>query len=322
MSRHPNIHFYDLNTAKFDLLAEVRKGFKAKDKYLPPALLYDKYGSELFDEITGLPEYYITRAEVTILRENAGDIANVIGNNCLIIEPGSGSCKKIRLILPHIEQASYMPMDVSKEFLLEAAELLIKDFPKLTIYAVCADFTQDLRIPFSKDSNTRATVFFPGSTIGNYEPDEILQLLKKIAGLVAPKGGVLIGVDLKKDPAVLEAAYNDVQGVTAEFSLNLLNRLNHELNANFQLQLFQHKAQYNKKKSRIEIHLISLADQEVTIAGQGYFFPKASKIHTENSYKFTVEEFQALAAKAGFKAHKLWLDKNQLFSIHYFELNS
>jgi dimethylhistidine N-methyltransferase len=257
--------------------------------------------------------------EQDILRSNAEDIAHIVGQNCLLIEPGSGNCEKVRLLLDALQPRTYVPMDISRDHLHKAAINLSTDYPWLDVQAACIDFTQPLDLSFCP-CDSQHVAFFPGSSIGNFEPHEAVGFLHQVAQSVGPGGGMLIGVDLKKDKAILDAAYNDAAGVTAQFNLNLLERINHEIHANFNLDLFEHHAFYNQQAGRIEMHLISQVSQVVNIDDQQVSFKQGESIHTENSYKYTIREFQQLATQAGFIPAHVWTDREALFSVHYFEV--
>ncbi|CAN5298733.1 L-histidine N(alpha)-methyltransferase [soil metagenome] len=315
--KNSQLHFYDYSEHTYNLLEDVLEGLNKKPKELHPKLFYDTKGSELFDKICELPEYYITRVETDIMQNNAKDIAKTIGAECLFLELGSGNCRKVRFLLPHFSKVSYMPMDISKEQLLQSSYSLLHEFPHINIHAVCLDYSRAILIP-EQVNNMRRVVYFPGSSISNFEAVDIKRFLKMIAALVQPHGGLVIGVDLKKDIGMLNAAYNDTQGVTAAFNRNILERINKELKANFQVNNFKHQAFYNEAVGRIEMHLISTEEQQVVIEGNILDFQTSESIHTENSYKFYIEEFQQLAYDAGFQTAKLWVDKDKLFSVHYF----
>ena len=315
------IQFYDYHPRPVDLCNEVIKGLGAEQKMIPPKFFYDEAGSRLFEEICEQPEYYLTRTEITLLKQHADEIADMIGQRCLLIEPGSGSSQKVRLLLESLKPHAYMPMEISKEFLWQSAKDLAAEFPWLDVHATCIDFTAGLHLPYCPPG-THRVAFFPGSTIGNFKPTAAIELLLRIADAVGAGGSLLIGVDLKKDQQLLEAAYDDERGVTAAFNLNLLKRINRELNADFDLDNFQHRAFYNRGAGRIEMHLVSERQQRVNIVDNEYEFDRGETIHTENSYKYTLDEFQALAQRANFKLLKSWCDPDKLFSIHYFILPS
>lgn len=311
----------DHGPATGSVLTEVLMGLSQTQKSLPAKLLYDKKGSEIFEDICNVPSYYPTRTEKMILSENAHEIASYIGENALIIEPGSGAALKVRILLDKLPgKKQYVPLEISKEILLRTSRELLDEYDDLDIYPVCADFTRDLVIPKSvNELPGKKVVFFPGSTIGNLDPEEARGFLRKCSRLAGPGGGVLIGVDTKKDREILRLAYNDPEGVTAAFNLNLLHRLNREIDASFDPSQFRHEAIYNEKLGRIEMHLVSLVPQLVRVHQTVFRFRKGESIHTENSYKYSVEEFTSLAGHAGLTLLKSWQDPRSLFSVYYFE---
>lgn len=296
---------------------EMQAGLARSPRSISPKFFYDAAGSKLFDRICELPEYYPTRTELRILGECAAEIAGQIGPNAEIVEFGAGSLTKVRLLLDALETPKrYLPIDISGEHLEAAAERLKADYPDLAIQPIAADYTMPLVLPAPMAGSGRRVGFFPGSTIGNFEPDEALAFLQ-LAARMLRGGGLLIGVDLVKDPARLHAAYNDAQGVTAEFNLNLLRRANAELDAGFDLDGFSHAAFYNAPHRRIEMHLVSRRAQSVCLNGQEFAFEEGETIHTEYSHKFTVEGLRALAVRAGFRAGAVWTDPERLFSVHW-----
>ena len=313
------IRFSDYHPPPVDFRADVIDGLSNRQKTIPPKFLYDETGSRLFDTICHLPEYYLTRTETQILHENADDIASIIGQNCFLIEPGSGSSHKIRLLLEALKPSTYMPMDISKHHLLKSAQRLASDYPWLDIHAACADFTTDLVMTPVQGSRERNVIFFPGSSIGNFERHDAEDFLRRLGEMAGQEGGLLIGIDLKKDKSILEAAYNDRQGITAQFNRNLLTRINNELGGDFDLSSFRHRAFYNESRSRIEMHLVSSRRQTVTVDDEKFEFIAEESIHTENSYKYTTDEFNSIAATAGFCAVRSWTDRSKLFSVHYLE---
>lgn len=316
---HGVVQFYDDHPLVDDFYAEVIDGLKQSPRKIPPKFFYDTKGSRLFDAICELPEYYQTRTEISLLTQYAEEIAALIGEQCLLIEPGSGSCEKVRYLLDEIQPAAYMPMDISRVHLFDAVQQLSNEYQWLDIHASCMDFTANVKLHFCPP-NIHKVAFFPGSSIGNFEPEDAIVFMDHLTQVLGKGGGLLIGVDLKKDEKILHAAYNDSQDVTAEFNLNLLHRINDELNANFNLEYFKHKAIYNDKAGRIEMHLVSTAEQTVTIGKQEFTFRESETIHTESSYKYTVTEFQALARQAGYEQKKVWRDSSDLFSLHYYEV--
>ena len=313
------IQFYDYHPKQADFFAEVIEGLRKEQKIIPPKFFYDEKGSEIFEAICKTPEYYPTRTEQTILQENAEEIANIIGHHCILVEPGSGNCEKVRLLLDALKPRAYVPMDISKDHLRKAAESLSVDYPWLDVHAACIDFTKPLDLSFCP-TDMQKIAFFPGSSIGNFEPEKAIVFMSHVVDAVGQGGGMLIGVDLKKDKAILDAAYNDEAGITAAFNLNLLERINSELDADFNIDNFEHHAYYNQDKGRIEMHLRSQDKQMIHIDNTSIQFNKGETIHTENSYKYTIKEFQAMADKAGFLPVYVWTDPDELFSVHYFEV--
>lgn len=292
-------------------------GLARRPRSISPKFFYDAAGSQLFDRICELPEYYPTRTELRILGECAGEIAEQIGPGAEIVEFGAGSLTKVRLLLDALEAPKrYLPIDISGEHLQAAAARLKADYPELVVQPIAADYTMPLVLPAPMPGAGKRVGFFPGSTIGNFEPDEALAFLQ-LAARMLRGGGLLIGVDLVKDPAQLHAAYNDAQGVTAAFNLNLLRRANAELDANFDLDGFAHSAFYNAPRQRIEMHLVSRRDQAVSLHGERFGFEEGETIHTEYSHKFTVDGLRALAVKAGFRPLAVWTDPERLFSVHW-----
>lgn len=315
MNSSHSIHFYDLHPSFANLKEEVLIGLASQPKSLSPKFFYDEYGSQLFDQITELEEYYPTRTEITILKEHGHEMVDLLGKDALLIELGSGSSQKIRVLLDALQPAAYMPIDISKAHLLKSAQILFDDYPHLDIHATCADYSDHFHLPYNPENVPKAA-FFPGSSIGNFEPNQAQALLSRVAEFLGSNSTLLIGVDMKKCPQRLNNAYNDAKGVTAAFNLNLLNRINQELEANFDISYFKHHAFYNEKVGRIEMHLMSCVSHEVQIAGQTFSFEKNESIHTESSYKYTIDEFHALAQIAGFKPDRVWTDKENLFSMH------
>lgn len=299
------------------LREELIAGLRLPQKTLPSKYFYDEIGSTLFEEICGLREYYPTRTEIGILRDNISKIARHIGRDALLIEYGSGASVKIRLLLDHLARiAAYVPIDISAEHLLAAADELGREYPRLRIFPVPADYTQDFELPEIEVEHARRVVFFPGSTIGNFTPAEARNFLGHVADVAGRDGGLLIGVDLKKDVTVLHAAYNDRRGVTADFNMNMLVRLNREFDADFDLDTFRHSAVWNAHHGRIEMHLISLREQSVHVDGERLHFRRGESILTEYSYKYGLEQFAAVAAPY-FHVENVWTDARGWFSVQY-----
>jgi dimethylhistidine N-methyltransferase len=296
-------------------LEDVVAGLSLPQKALPPKYFYDAAGSKLFERICRLPEYYVTRAELSLTRTNIRAIARFAGRGCALIEYGSGESLKTRLLIRALRPAAYLPIDISEPALQRAARALRRQFPWLRIEPLNGDFSRPLEIPALRP-HTRRVAYFPGSTIGNLTPEEAQGFLRMTRGQVGRRGAMLVGVDLKKDPGVLHAAYNDSKGVTAAFNVNLLARINRDLGADFDLRRWRHYAFYNAPLGRIEMHLASLEAQAVNVGNYRFSFARGETIHTENSYKYSVEEFRAIAARAGFAAEKLWMDRKGLFALH------
>lgn len=312
----PSIELVDLEPANAEFQAEILTGLLNEHKNLPCKYFYDQRGSQLFDEICEVPEYYLTRTELSIMELYAPEMAAQLGPDVMLVEYGSGSSTKTRLLLDHLETpAAYVPVDISREHLQQTADVLSHLYPQIEMLPVCADFTQEFQLPTSTRTPSHAAVYFPGSTIGNFRPSGVKQLLGLIWPLCGKDGGLLIGIDLKKDKEIIEAAYNDSQGVTAEFNLNLLHRINRELHANFNIDAFKHRAEYNPSLGRVEIGLKSTTDQEVLIGGKTISIAADEVIHTEYSYKFDIQEFAQLAAKTGLSLHKYWTDDRNYFAV-------
>ena len=313
--QEPRLH--DFEPRQSIMRAEAIAGLSKTPKELPSKYFYDAIGSHLFEQICELDEYYVTRTELEIMRQNSEEIATLLGPRCLLIEYGSGSSKKTRTLLDALrDPAGYVPIDISKEYLQISAAALAEAYPELEVLPVCADYTGDFQLPRPEKQVERRVAYFPGSTIGNFEHDAALCFLQHIAQ-VCRGGGLLIGVDLKKDANILHRAYNDRQGVTARFNLHLLARLNLELGANFCLDQFGHYAFYNPHQGRIEMHLISLRKQTVQIGKHEFPFNAGESIWTEISYKYTLEGFAQLAGEAGFSVRQVWTDPRGLFSVQY-----
>lgn len=297
---------------------DILRGLTARQKRLEPKYFYDERGSELFDRICELPEYYPTRTELAVMREHAGEIADLVGPAASVIELGAGSTLKIRLLLDHLrDPVAYVPVDISGEYLTKQAYELARDYPNLIVRPVAADFTRPFTLPQHPVTPRRNLVFFPGSTIGNFSRRQALKLLQVMAFEARRGGALLIGVDLRKDPERLHAAYNDRAGVTAEFNLNVLARLNRELGADFELDGFEHRAVYDEAQGRIEMRLISTRPQAAHVAGTELHFARDEYIITEYSHKYSIAEFHQLARRAGLEPVITWVDNHILFSVHY-----
>jgi dimethylhistidine N-methyltransferase len=298
-------------------LDEVLEGLDQAQKTLPCKYFYDDKGSQLFEQICELEEYYITRVELTLLEDIKTELAEMIGQKATIIEPGAGAGIKIRTLLKALDTPeSYVPMDISKEFLFYSAQIIQNEFPQIEIMPIQGDFTEPVSW-LGKEKKNNRVVFFPGSTIGNFEQNKAIDFLNNMQHLIGKEGALIIGVDLLKEQNILEAAYNDSKGITEAFNKNLLARINQQLNANFDLKQFKHEAFLNHQDQRIEMHLVSLQDQAVTINGKQFDFSAFESIHTENSHKHSVDGFLELASKANLKCLKTWIDDQQMFSVHY-----
>jgi dimethylhistidine N-methyltransferase len=309
----------DLEPAASDFLAQAIVGLTSSPRTLPSKFFYDERGSELFLQISELPEYYVTRTETEILRTFGAEMADSVGENAELVGFGTGAGIKTRMLLEHLRDLiAYVPVDISKQSLTESAESLSLAMPSLEILPVCADYLQPIRLPTPSRQPDHIAVYFPGSTIGNLKPEIALHFLQRVARLCGHSGGLIIGVDLQKPKAILEAAYNDSAGVTAEFNLNLLVRANRELGADFDLARWRHRAIYDESAARIEMHLLSAGAQRVHLGGQEFVFADGEKIVTEFSYKYTVEGFTALACEAGFQLARVWSDARKLFAVFHF----
>jgi dimethylhistidine N-methyltransferase len=296
---------------------EILRGLEAAQKRLPSKYFYDARGSELFDQICELPEYYVTRTERAIMQTHAGEMAQILGSKVRLVEFGSGSSVKTRLLLDQLDAAAYVPVDISGEHLHKTARELAQNYTRFPIEPLVADFTEALTLPQETVESRLTAVYFPGSTLGNFEPTAATQLLRNIRQLVGNDGGLLIGADLQKDPAELEAAYDDAAGVTAEFNLNLLARLNRDFGADFQVNAFKHMARYDHHHGRIEMHLVAKRAHEFSIFGQRFSMQRGETIHTENSYKYTLDGLADLAQTSGFRTSKTWTDAAQRFAVQW-----
>lgn len=317
----PPVRLYDLHPPLDDLRAEVLQGLSQPQKAISPKFLYDKHGAELFDVICTLDEYYLTRTEMAILKTYATEIADSLKESVLI-EFGSGSSQKVRILLDVMpDLPTYVALDISQQHLRESCQNLVSAYPGLEAIAICTDYTQPLELPeIPALQHKRRIGFFPGSSIGNLEPTEAVQFLKQAAAALGPDGSLLIGVDLKKSRTILEPAYADAAGISAAFALNLLTRINRELEANFDVEQFGYRAVYNETLGRIEMYIVSLKQQVVQLNDVAIQFEPGELLRTEYSYKYSVSEFQQLAASAGFESKQVWVDPQQLFSVHFLQL--
>jgi dimethylhistidine N-methyltransferase len=297
---------------------EVWEGLQKPQKELPSKLFYDERGSQLFEQICELSEYYPTRVEQAIMESHIEEMTKLMGERCLLIEYGSGSSQKTRTLLEHLPQAAgYVPIDISKEHLQQSAAAIAAAYPGLEVLPVYADYESDFYLLTPSNRVARRVAYYPGSTIGNFHPSDAVAFLRQIRNTCGPESDLLIGVDLKKDKDILHDAYNDRAGVTADFNLNILARLNRELGANFALEQFQHEAFYNEAAGRIEMHLVSLCEQTAHLNGRNVSFDANERIWTESSYKYTLHEFAGLAKQAGLQPAKVWTDPERLFSVQY-----
>lgn len=318
----PPAGLLELRTVSDSFRADVLAGLARRPRRLPCKYFYDQRGSALFDRICQLEEYYPTRTELGIMRRSAGDMADAIGPRACLIELGSGSSRKTRLLLDRLpDLAAYVPLDISREHLQHTALDLSRAYPRLTITPVCADFTSPVSLPRSLPQHCRRVVYFPGSTIGNFRTREARRLLVRMARMAQPGGGLLIGVDLVKEQRRLEAAYNDAEGVTAAFNLNLLARVNRELTGTFDLSSFRHVAIYNDHRQRIEMRLVSTRRQTVHVGNECFDFDRDEAICTEYSHKYTIDRFAALATPAGWRLRQFWTDPRRWFAVMYFTVD-
>ncbi|MEJ2572332.1 MAG: L-histidine N(alpha)-methyltransferase [Gammaproteobacteria bacterium] len=310
------VYFHDYHPSSASLMSEVLAGLAATPKALPPKLFYDHRGAQLFERICELPEYYLTRTEIAILERHAGEMAALVEEDACLVELGSGAGVKVRLLLEHLRPAMYVPIDISRQQLRSSAEALAADYDWLEVHPVCADYCQPLNLDFFPEGAKRVA-FFPGSTLGNFEPDAAVAFLANLRNLLGEGGSLLLSIDLKKEVKRIEAAYDDAAGVTAAFNLNILGRLQRDLDAHIDLNGFRHQAFYNRQQGRVEMHLISRRAQSVVVGGHEFSLDEGETIHTENSYKYSIEEFQALARRAGYRPLRVWTDSEALFSVHF-----
>lgn len=311
-----NVRFRDCHPGRVNSREELLRDLTKLQKTINPKYFYDAKGSALFERITTLPEYYPTRTERDILIENVTEICACCGSGCILIEPGSGSSEKVRLLLEALQPAAYIPLDISSHFLLAAAKQLSLEYSWLPIYAISADFSEDWHLPDDMPEG-RPVIFYPGSTIGNLEPDEALHFLQNMREWMGVNGAAVIGVDRHKSTATLCAAYNDSKGVTAAFNRNVLHNVNAILGADFVPDSFEHRAFYNVDLQRIEMHLVSRLSQQVNLGSAVINFSEGEAIHTENSYKYTPEQFSSICGEAGLTVSQHWSDAGKLFSVYY-----
>lgn len=313
-----HLPFLDLEPAADSFSDEAIRGLTATPKTLPSKFFYDARGSELFDAICRLEEYYLTRTELAIMKDHVDEMAQCLGSGVLLVEYGSGSSLKTRILLDRMQNpAGYVPIDISREHLLTSAAELQEEFPTVEVLPVCADYTDEIKLPKPRREVERVAVYFPGSTIGNFHPDEAEAFLRRVGDVCGSGGALLIGVDLDKSPSKLHAAYNDSDGVTSDFNKNLLRRMNRELGANFRLDRFAHEAVYNEEAGRIEMYLVSRDVQQVEVAGKVVSFAVGERICTEYSYKYSLERFRSLAGRSGFDVKTVWTDAEDYFSVHH-----
>lgn len=315
-SPESTVEVHDFQPTTESYRDEVIGGLSRSPKRLPSKLFYDERGSRLFEEICELDEYYLTRTELAIMEAHAPEMAESLGGGIALIELGSGASVKTRILLDRLRApAAYVPVDISRDHLEQAAASLADDYPALCVAPVCADFALPFDLPSDVDADARRVVFFPGSTIGNFEPPEAIALLQNIRAICRRDGGLLIGIDRKKSVAIIEAAYNDAQGVTAQFNLNMLSRINGELDADFAEDQFEHRAHYDRTHGRIEMHLVSDRKQTVRLDGHQFSFADGESICTEFSYKYSLDDFARLTGAAGFRVEKCFSDESEMFSV-------
>jgi L-histidine Nalpha-methyltransferase len=311
------VRFIDLAPSTERVLDLALEGLSRASKTLPCSLFYDAEGSRLFERICDLPEYYIPRIERALLAARAPDLARLAGEGVEVVELGCGSATKTALLLDALARpGAYVALDISREALLEATRRIAAARPDLEVWAICADYLRPFTLPDRDGPPRRRLAFFPGSTIGNFDPEQARRFLRLMARLVGPGGDMIVGADLPKDPRVLEAAYDDAQGVTAMFNKNLLARLNREVGADFDLDAFDHLARFDEVESRIEMHLVSRREQTARVGGRALRFAAGERIHTESSYKYSLDAFRAFARDAGFEPLEAWTDAEGWFAIH------
>lgn len=293
---------------------DITRGLNQRPASISPKYFYDQHGSRLFEEITRLPEYYPTRTETALMQQHAADIARAVGVGRTLVELGAGNCQKARTLCRLVQPACFVGVDISADFLQAAVQGLRDDFPGLDARAVGGDMTQGVALP-DDIPRTGRLVFYPGSSIGNFDPPHALDLLAHMRELIDDDGGLLIGIDLPKDVDVLEAAYDDAAGVTAAFNRNVLRHVNRLIGSNFDVEQWQHRAFFNQGESRIEMHLEAMADFEVHWPGGGRRFDQGERIHTENSYKYPLRVFTDMLERAGFSQAQAWTDDRGWFAV-------
>lgn len=311
--------FDDYQPQSLSLHDAVAQGFSLPSKRIPPKFFYDERGSQLFEQICQQPEYYPPTVERAMLKQLAAEIAELTGPGRLLIEPGAGSAAKVRLLLDALRPSAFVPMDISCDYLKQAAAELVDEYPWLSVHAACVDFTHSLPIPAAAPKGPRLA-FFPGSSLGNFDRQEASEFLQLLRETVGTDGQLLIGVDTKKSPAILNAAYNDAAGVTAAFNLNLVERMGRELKMQIDGKDFEHRAFYNDEAGRIEMHLVSRREQQLRLNGFQFHLQAGESVHTENSYKYTPSEFLALADGSGFKPLRHWVHEDGLFAIYLLQV--
>ncbi|HEV7165194.1 MAG: L-histidine N(alpha)-methyltransferase [Gammaproteobacteria bacterium] len=316
ISQALSVTLHDYHPRGDAMREEVLEGLRESQKTLPCKYFYDEQGSRLFDAICELPEYYLTRTELGIMETHVAEMAAALGSQVLLVEPGSGSSLKTRMLLDHLQKpVAYVPVDISREHLVDAADRLNRLYPDLEVLPVCADFNQAFEVPAPRRSPRQSAVYFPGSTLGNFGPTDAVHLLDHMRRLAGLGGALLLGVDLRKDKDVLQRAYDDAAGVTAAFNLNILERINRELDGGFDLTRFHHRAVYNEAEGCIEMHLVSVGRQVVPVAGESFGFHDGEHILSERSYKYSLEGLTALALRAGLMLEQQWLDDRRYFCV-------
>ena len=308
------IELHDQNPSTGDIYSEVVAGLSMDTKRLSPKFFYDRRGSLLFDAITELPEYYLTRAEIAILKQSRKEIADIVGDGACVVEYGSGNSTKIRILLENLSPLAYVPVDISRDHLIGSASQIAADYPAVSVYPTCADYTGHFELPIhAKD--LRPIAFFPGSSIGNFEPNKAAEFIDNVRKVIGKNGLFLIGVDSKKTASTLNAAYNDSRGVTEAFNLNMLRHLNERIGTNFDLAGFRHIAEYDHEIGCVQMYLESARKQQVVLDHHVFHFDTGERIHTESSYKYTADEFLSLASNAGFECRSFWTDEKKYFNV-------